>query len=91
MWVVLIEAKRYGLSVMQALWQTLTYMMAHPNLEIPVFGMITTGEDYIFIKLNQQARQYGLSNKFTLSNPRENELYEVMQVIKRIVSLVVQV
>ena len=91
LWVVLIESKRYGLSVMQALGQTLAYMMANPNLEMPVFGMITTGEDYIFIKLNQQARQYGLSNKFTLSNPRENELYEVMQVIKRIVSLVVQV
>jgi hypothetical protein len=60
-------------------------MMANPNLEIPVFGMITTGEDYIFIKLNQQTRSYALSNKFTLSNPRENELYEVMQVMKRIV------
>ncbi|MEC4813058.1 MAG: type I restriction endonuclease subunit R [Scytonema sp. PMC 1069.18] len=89
-WLVLIESKRYGLSVMQALGQTLAYMMANPNLEMPVFGMITTGEDYIFIKLNQQARQYALSNKFTLSNPRENELYEVMQVMKRIISLILQ-
>jgi hypothetical protein len=88
LWVVLIEAKRYGLSVMQALGQTLAYMMANPNSEMPVFGMITTGEDYIFIKLNQQMRQYALSNKFTLSNPRENELYQVMRVIKRIVSLI---
>ncbi|MBD2603849.1 type I restriction endonuclease subunit R [Scytonema hofmannii FACHB-248] len=91
LWVVLIESKRYGLSVMQALPQTLAYMMANPNLEMRlIFGMITTGEDYIFIKLNQQTRSYALSNKFTLSNPRENELYEVMQVMKRIVSLVVQ-
>ena len=89
LWVVLIESKRYGLSVMQALGQTLAYMMA-PNLEMPVFGMITTGEDYIFIKLNQQTRSYALSNKFTLSNPKENDLYEVMRVMKRIVSLVVQ-
>lgn len=88
-WVVLIESKRYGLSVMQALGQTLAYMMANPNLETSVFGMIMTGEDYVFIKLNQQTRSYALSNKFTLSNPMENELYEVVRVMKRIVNLIV--
>lgn len=31
-WVVLIESKLYGFSVMQALPQTLTYMMANLNL-----------------------------------------------------------
>ena len=90
LWIVLIESKRYGFSVMQALAQTLAYMMAHPNSEMPVFGMITTGEDYIFIKLNQQARHYGISNKFTLSNPQKNELHKVMQVMKRIIGLLVK-
>jgi hypothetical protein len=85
-WVVLIESKRYGFSVIQALPQTLTYMMANPNLEIPIFGMIMTGEDYIFVKLNQQQRLYALSNKFTLSNPQKNEMYDVMQVMKRIIN-----
>ncbi|MBW4615879.1 MAG: type I restriction endonuclease subunit R [Desmonostoc vinosum HA7617-LM4] len=87
LWIVLIESKRYGFSVMQALPQTLAYMMSNPNREIPVFGMITTGEDYVFVKLNQQMRQYALSNKFTLSNPQKNELYEVMQVMKQIVTI----
>jgi hypothetical protein len=87
-WVVLIESKRFGFSVIQALPQTLAYMMANPNLELPVFGMITTGEDYIFIKLNQQVGFYDLSDKFTLSTRRNNELYEVCRVMKRIVSLV---
>lgn len=85
LWVVLIESKRYGFSVMQALPQTLAYMMANLNPEIPVFAMISNGEDYIFVKLLQQARQYALSNKFTLSNPQRNELYEVIQVFKRII------
>lgn len=85
LWVVLIESKRYGFSVMQALPQTLAYMMANPNPEIPVFAMISNGEDYVFVKLLQQARQYALSNKFTLSNPQKNELYEVIQVLKRII------
>jgi hypothetical protein len=86
-WVVLIEAKQYGFSVLQALPQTLAYMVANPDLETPVFGLIMTGEDYIFIKLNQQLGQYALSKKFTLVNPQENELYEVVRVIKKIMSL----
>lgn len=61
---------------------------AHP--ERPVFGMATNGEDYIFIKLTQQgARQYDLSDKFTISKRRNNELYEVLQVMKRIAGLLV--
>jgi predicted type IV restriction endonuclease len=86
-WVVLIEAKQCSFSVLQALPQTLAYMVANPDLETPVFGLIMTGEDYIFVKLNQQIRQYALSRKFTLVNPQENELYEVVRVIKRIMSL----
>ncbi len=87
LWIILIESKRYGFSVMQALPQTLAYMSANPNPEIPTFGMITNGEDYIFVKLNQQ-KQYALSNKLTLANPIKNELYEVMQIIKRIIGIV---
>jgi len=86
-WVVLIEAKQYSFSVLQALPQTLAYMVANPNIETPVFGLIMTGEDYIFVKLNQQLGQYALSRKFTLVNPQENELYEVVRVIKIIMSL----
>jgi predicted type IV restriction endonuclease len=86
-WVVLIEAKQYSFSVLQALPQTLAYMVANPDLETPVFGLIMTGEDYIFVKLNQQVGQYALSRKFTLVNPQENELYDVVRVIKRIMSL----
>lgn len=89
LWVVLIESKCYGFSVMQALPQTLAYMMANPNSEIPVFAMISNGEDYIFVKLLQQVRQYALSNKFTLANPQRHELYEVIQVIKRIMGLII--
>lgn len=86
-WVVLIEAKQYGFSVLQALPQTLAYMTANPNVEAPVFGMILTGEDYIFVKLDRQLGQYALSRKFTLVNPQDNELYDVVRVIKRIMSL----
>lgn len=90
LWIVLIEAKQYGFSVLQALPQTLAYMMANPNSENPVFALMMTGEDYMFVKLNQQSRQYARSKKFTIANPQNNELYDVVRVMKRIIDLSVQ-
>ncbi len=89
-WIVIIEEKRFNVNVLQALPQTLAYMMANPNSEMPVFGMITTGDDYLFVKLNQPGREYALSDKFTaLSSDKNNNLFRVLRVIKRITSLVV--
>lgn len=86
-WVVLIESKRNGFSVRQALPQTLAYMMANRNSQNPIFGMIMNGEDYIFIKLDRQVGEYALSKKFTLDNPQNNELYEVVRIVNRLVNL----
>ncbi len=88
-WVVVIEAKRFGFTASLAVPQALAYMMANRQLQRPVFGMVTNGEDYIFIKLNQQMREYDLSDKFSLSKRSKNELYEVLQVMKRIAGLIV--
>lgn len=86
-WVVLIESKRNGFSVRQALPQTLAYMMANRNSQNPIFGMIMNGEDYIFIKLDRQLGEYALSKKFTLDNPQNNELYEVVRIVNWLVNL----
>jgi hypothetical protein len=88
-WLILIEEKRYGFSVMQALPQTLAYMMGQPVAEVPGFGLITTGEDYLFVKLDQRSRVYAWSNKFTLSNPQRNELYDVVRVMKRLTQSII--
>ncbi|MBW4692094.1 MAG: type I restriction endonuclease subunit R [Lyngbya sp. HA4199-MV5] len=84
-WLILIEEKRYGFSVMQALPKTLAYMMGQPLEQSPGFGLITTGEDYLFVKLDRTSGTYGLSSKVTLSNPLRNELYDVAQIMKRLV------
>ena len=86
-WVVVIEAKRHGFNTSLAIPQAIAYMMANPHPERPVFGMVTNGEDYVFIKLSQQMQQYDLSDKFTLLKRSKNELYEVLQVMKRIKAL----
>ncbi len=84
-WLILIEEKRYGFSVMQALPQTLAYLMGQPLADAPGFGLITTGEDYLFVKVDRRSRTYGWSNKFTLANPQRNELYDVARVMKRLI------
>lgn len=90
-WVVVIEAKRYGFNVTLAIPQAIAYMMGNPHPERPVYGMVTNGEDFYLIKLTQLGtRQYDLSDKFTLSKRRSNELYEVLRVMKRIAGLLGQ-
>jgi len=84
-WLVLLESERYGFSVMQALPQTLAYMAGSSNGQEPTFGLITTGEDYLFVKLNPQLRQYDVSDKFTLSTRLGNQLHTVTAILKRLV------
>ncbi|MBD1923076.1 type I restriction endonuclease subunit R [Microcoleus sp. FACHB-831] len=83
-WVVVIEAKRYGFTASFAIPQALAYMMANPHSERPTFGMVTNGQHYIFIKLTAQEKQYALSDEFTISKRSNNELYEVLRVMKQI-------
>ena len=85
LWLIILETKRYGFSVMQALPQTLAYMMSNPQTANPAYGLITTGEDYLFVKLDPQQREYDLSDKFTLSTRRDNQLYMVVQILKRLI------
>lgn len=86
LWLVLIESKRFEFSVLQALPQTLAYLSATPQRDRPAFGLITTGEDFLFVKLDGRSCQYDLSDKFTLTTRRDNQLYTVAQVVKRLLS-----
>ena len=54
LWIVAIESKRSSLSVELAIPQVLVYMMANPQPNQPIFGMITNGEFVLFLKLIQQ-------------------------------------
>lgn len=84
LWVVVIESKETSFSLEMALPQTLAYMLAHSNPQRPVFGMVTNGGNFIFVKLQyQEFPQYELSNVFSLL-PRRNQLYEVLQILKRL-------
>lgn len=84
LWVVVLESKKTALSVWVALPQTLAYLMANPQPEQPSYGIMTNGDDILFVKLTQVNNpQYNVSRVFTpfLSN---QELYNVLQVLKSI-------
>ncbi|MGI8503604.1 MAG: type I restriction endonuclease [Hassallia sp.] len=88
-WVILLESKRTTISVMSALPQTLAYMMANPQPDKPIFGMMTNGDGIVFVKLTQQdTPQYDISRVFSPA-PLQNELYTVLQILKRIGQIIV--
>jgi len=78
LWVVIIEAKHSAFNVMVALPQILTYMSANQS-DRPVFGMMTNGSDFHFVKLVRS--QYALSRRFSLYDA-DNALYDVLRILK---------
>jgi hypothetical protein len=75
-WVVVLESKKTALSAWAALPQTLAYLMANPQPEQPSFGMVTNGDDILFVKLGQtEQRYYSLSRVFAPFTSGQ-ELYE---------------
>jgi len=83
-WVVVLESKKTALSVWAALPQTLAYLMANPQPEKPSFGMVTNGDEILFVKLVQsEHRRYALSRVFAPFTSNR-ELYNALQILKRI-------
>jgi hypothetical protein len=90
-WVVAIEAKDTGFSLGLAIPQLLAYLLASPNETKPVYGMVTNGESFTFTKLQGGTTpQYEMSDVFSLI-PRRNRLYDVLQILKRMGQVVLDV
>ncbi|NEO86074.1 MAG: restriction endonuclease subunit R [Spirulina sp. SIO3F2] len=86
-WVMAIEAKRRMLALEAGLPQVLFYMLNHPEPQPVTYGLVTNGSDFRFIKLMNG--HYALSDQFTIHR-RVNELQVVVQILKRLGSLIVQ-
>ena len=84
LWLLVIESKKTAFSLLEAIPQALTYMLANPQPTKPVFGLVMNGSDFIFLKISQiNQPQYALSDQFTLLR-RENELYQVFRILKKL-------
>ena len=83
-WVTVIESKQVAYSVEAGLDQILAYMLAAPQPQDEVFGMITSGGSFMFIKLLKgNPPRYATSDIFDVRN-RGNELYDVLRILQRI-------
>jgi DDE superfamily endonuclease len=90
LWVLVVESKS-TIAFSVALPQALTYMMGNPNPQRPVYGLITNGDEFQFIKLLVRDNpQYDLSNIFSLLLPHRNQLYDIMRVLKQIRQIMLQ-
>jgi hypothetical protein len=84
LWVMILECNKTVISTRSALPQALAYMMANPDLEKPRFGMLTNGDDVLFVKLLTRSRpQYGLSRAFSIYTV-PSELRSAFQVLKHL-------
>jgi hypothetical protein len=83
-WVVILESKKTMLSVWSALPQALAYLMANPNPTRPCFGVLTNGDEIVFVKVAQtESPQYALSRVFaTLGS--EQEVVAALQILRGI-------
>ncbi|MGB7441860.1 MAG: restriction endonuclease subunit R [Coleofasciculaceae cyanobacterium] len=90
LWVLVIEAKRAAVDIDEGRAQLLSYMLASPMPNLPTFGLMTNGRNFLFLKLIRQPfPQYATSRLFSLVNPG-NELYAVLSILKSLVKLVQQ-
>ena len=96
LWVTVIEAKSSEFSIAKAIPQTLAYMLATPSVCAPSFGLVLNGSEFLFLKLStdpfaqgdkedtrEKGGYYSRSNLFSLLN-QGNDLYRVLQVLKRL-------
>ncbi|WP_242046605.1 type I restriction enzyme HsdR N-terminal domain-containing protein [Cylindrospermum sp. FACHB-282] len=85
LWIIVLESKKTMLSVWAALPQILTYLMASPNSEQPNFGMLTNGDDIVFVKLEN--KHYGISRVFAPLST-QSELESACRVLRKIAETV---
>ncbi len=85
LWIVVVESKRTTFPCPDAIPQALAYMMASPNAGLPSFGLVTNGDQFIFVKsVKSPTPQYDLSDDFSLFARPHNQLWQVLQILKRL-------
>ena len=86
-WTLVLESKKTTISTRSALPQALAYMMATPDSEKPQYGMLTNGDDVLFIKLVlQPEKRYSLSRVFSLYTLTQ-EWQAALQVLKKLAQI----
>ena len=86
-WLLVIESKRAEFSLRVGIPQALTYMLATPSPERPLYGLVTNGSNFVFLKLvRQDTPFYARSKEFLLEE--DGQLGQVLQILKRLAAIV---
>jgi hypothetical protein len=86
LWVLVIESKRAEFSTRVGIPQILSYMLAAPKRSSPLYGLVTNGTDFVFLKLlSQEVPRYARSRQFVLG--QDHDLNRVLQILKRLAEI----
>lgn len=80
LWILTVESKRTSISVPAALPQLLAYIASNPHRQLPNYGMVTNGDEFVFLKFDS-SNKYDASCAFSLF-PRRHELGQAAQILK---------
>ena len=82
-WVLVIESKRSGFSLEVGIPQALSYMLASRTAQENLYGMVTNGRHFMFLKLVRgESPKYSYSQEFVLN--RGDDLEQVLRIMKRL-------
>ena len=85
-WVLIIESKRAGFSLKVGIPQALAYMIASPQQHQPLFGLVTNGSSFLFLKLvHQDTPIYAKSKEFILD--QDDGLALTLQILKKLAAI----
>lgn len=86
-WVLVIESKRAEFSLKVGIPQVLAYMLAAPGQDKPLYGLVTNGSSFVFLKLvRQNIRMYDKSKEFILTQDEGLEI--TLQIMKKLGEIV---
>lgn len=89
LWVLVIEAKRAEFSLKVGIPQVLGYMLTVPDPQRPLYGLVTNGGSFIFIKLLWQGvPRFARSREFILD--QDDGLAQTLQILKLLAAEVAQ-
>jgi hypothetical protein len=64
-------------------------LLAAPQRNCPLYGLVTNGTDFVFLKLSvQEVPRYARSRQFVLE--QDHDLEQVLQILKRLAEIVGQ-
>jgi len=86
LWVLVIESKQAEFSPKIGIPQMLSNMLAAPQRNCPLYGLVTNGTDFVFLKLVvQEVPCYERSRQFVLE--QDYDLEQVLQILKQLAEI----